>query len=308
MQRKCAHVMTERSNPILLLVDALAMAYRAFYAIPELTARDGRPTNALFGFIRMLQQLEQRWAPACLLVVFDGGLPEERMARLPTYKAQRPRMPEPLSAQLKAIEEYLRVARRAALRVLGQEADDVMATVADRAVEQGMDVLIATGDKDLYQLVDERIGMVPLSRSEERQGPAQVLEKTGVPPSLIVDWLALTGDSVDNIPGLSGVGPKTASRWLLQYGSLENLLAHRGEIGNARLKEALESGREILERNVQLLRLRRDLPVELDWEALRARPPDPDALLRFYEKMDLDSLAKPLRSHGAKQGMLDFGA
>jgi DNA polymerase-1 len=296
------------SNSILLLVDGLAMAYRAFYAIPELTARDGRPTNALFGFIRMMQQLEQRWAPAHQLVVFDGGLPEERMARLPTYKAQRPRMPEPLFNQLGPIEEYLGVAQRAALRVLGQEADDVMATVATGAVERGMDVLIATGDKDLFQLVDEHVGMVPLSRSEARQGPAQVLEKTGVPPSLIVDWLALTGDSVDNIPGLPGVGPKTASRWLTQYGSLENLLARREEIGNVRFKAALEAGLETLARNVELLRLRRDLPIKLDWEALKAGPSDASALLRFYEKMDLESLAKPLRSGGRAQGMLDFGA
>lgn len=295
-------------NPVLLLVDGLAMAYRAFYAIPELTARDGRPTNALFGFIRMLQQLEPRWAPASQLVVFDGGLPEERMARLPTYKAQRPRMPEALSAQLEAIEEYLGVAQRAALRVPGQEADDVMATVATRAVERGMDVLMATGDKDLFQLVDERVGIVPLSRSEDRQGPAQVLEKTGVPPSLIVDWLALTGDSVDNIPGLPGVGPKTASRWLTQYGSLENLLARREEIGNARFKAALEAGLETLARNVDLLRLHRDLPIELDWEALKAGPSDASSLLRFYEKMDLESLAKPLRPGGAEQGMLDFGS
>ncbi|MBU1695172.1 MAG: flap endonuclease [Verrucomicrobia bacterium] len=296
------------SNSILLLVDGMAMAYRAFYAIQELSARDGRPTNALFGFIRMLQQLEQRWVPACQLVVFDGGLPEERMVRLPTYKAQRPRMPEPLSAQLEPIEEYLGVAQRAALRVLGQEADDVMATVATRAVERGMDVLIATGDKDMFQLVDERVGMVPLSRSDERQGPAQVVEKTGVSPSLIVDWLALVGDSVDNIPGLPGIGPKTASRWLMQYGSLDNLLARLEEIGNERFKTALDSGRETLERNVELLRLRRDLPIDLDWEALKIKPSDPSALRRFYEKMDLESLAKPLRSAGGAQGMLDFGA
>ena len=283
------------------------MAYRAFYAIPDLTARDGRPTNALFGFIRMLQQLEQRWAPASQLVVFDGGLPEDRMARLPTYKAQRPRMPEPLSAQLAAIEEYLGTARRAALRVLGQEADDVMATVAMQALPRGMDVLLATGDKDFYQLVDDRVGMVPLSRSEERLGPSHVQEKTGVPPALIVDWLALTGDSVDNIPGLPGVGPKTAARWLTRYGSLDNLLAHGEEIGNERFRAVLEEGKAILERNRQLMRLNRDLPVRPDWDALVVHPSDSSALLRFYEKMDLHSLAKSPRAAAPAQGMLDFG-
>lgn len=297
------------SNPVFLLVDGLAAVYRAFHAIPELTARDGRPTNALFGFIRMLQQLEQRWRPAHELVVFDGGLPEERMARLPTYKAQRPPMPEPLHAQLEFIEEYLRAARRACLRVPGQEADDVIATLSVKAVERGMDVLIATGDKDLFQLIDERVGMVSLSKSEEKIGAAQVREKTGVPPALIVDWLALTGDSVDNIPGLPGVGPKTASRWLLQYGSLEQLLERRAEIGNPRFREALESGLEIVRRNVELMRLRRDLPVDIDEAAWTVRPSEPSVLLRFYEQMDLESLARPLRpaEPAPGQGMLDFG-
>ncbi|HRZ13751.1 MAG TPA: 5'-3' exonuclease H3TH domain-containing protein [Kiritimatiellia bacterium] len=297
------------SNPVFLLVDGLAAVYRAFHAIPELTARDGRPTNALFGFIRMLQQLEQRWRPAYELVVFDGGLPEERMARLPTYKAQRPPMPEPLHAQLEPIGAYLSAAGRAGLRVPGQEADDVIATLSARAVERGMDVLIATGDKDLFQLIDERVGMVALSKSEEKIGAAQVMEKTGVPPALVVDWLALTGDSVDNIPGLPGVGPKTASRWLLQYGSLEKLLERRAEIGNPRFRAALESGMEIVRRNVELMKLRRDLPVEFDGAAWRVRPSDPSVLLRFYEKMDLESLARPLRpaEPAPGQGMLDFG-
>lgn len=296
------------SNPILLLVDGLAAAYRAFHAIPDLTARDGRPTNALFGFIRMHQQLEQRWRPTHALVVFDGGLPEERMARLPTYKAQRPPMPEPLHTQLAFIEEYLSVARRACLRVPGQEADDVIATVTELAGKRGMEVLIATGDKDMYQLVNDRVGMVALSKSEDRVAPAQVLEKTGVPPALVVDWLALTGDSVDNIPGLPGVGPKTASRWLLKYGSLEQLLERRSEIGNPRLQAALDAGLDTVRRNVELMRLRRDLPVEPDWDALAAKEAPPADLLSFFEKMELESLARPLRSPGVEQGLLDFGA
>ncbi|MBP7829744.1 MAG: hypothetical protein KA248_07485 [Kiritimatiellae bacterium] len=299
------------SNPVLLLVDGLAAVYRAFHAIPELTARDGRPTNALFGFIRMQQQLEQRWAPTHVLVAFDGGLPEERMARLPTYKAQRPPMPEPLHRQLAFIEDYLDAARRACLRLPGQEADDVIATVSGRAVERGMEVLIATGDKDMYQLLDDRVGMVPLSRSEERMGPAQVVEKTGVPPALVVDWLALTGDSVDNIPGVPGVGPKTAAKWLQQFGSLDRLLACRNEIGNPRFRAALEEGSETLARNRELMRLRRDLPIAPEWEAWKAAPPDPAVLLRFFEKMDLESLARPLRPAApaaGQQGLLDFGA
>ena len=161
----------------------------------------------------------------------------------------------------------------------------------------------------MFQLVNDRVGMVSLSKSDERVGPAQVLEKTGVPPALVAEWQALTGDSVDNIPGLPGVGPKTASRWLNQFGSLQHLLARRAEIGNPRFKEALDAGLEIVARNLDLMKLRRDLPVAAEWEAWKLAPSDPSALLRFYEKMDLESLARPLRpaAPSSGQGMLDFG-
>lgn len=289
----------------LLLIDGNALAHRAFHAIPALSTRDGRPTNALFGFIRMAQQIRQQAQPTHQLVVFDGGLPEERMKLLPEYKAQRPPMADQLAQQFSPIEDYLGVARTAFLRLPGQEADDVMATVTRRAVENEMSVWIATGDKDMFQLLGENVRLI--APSGEQMGPAEVEARTGVPPAAIVDWLALIGDSVDNIPGVPGIGPKTATKLLARFGSLPQILARLDEVDNLRWRQALEAHRDVLARNVQLLRLRTDLPVELDWETLRATEPDRSALAHFFECMELYSLAKALKPPPAEQGQFNFG-
>lgn len=291
----------------LLLVDGTGVAYRAFYAIRSLSTRSGRPTNAVFGFIKMLQQLGELWKPTHRAVVFDGGLPKERMEKLPTYKAQREPMPDALRGQFEAIEEYLRRSEVPSLRLEGEEADDVIATLAARAAERGMEVVVASSDKDLYQLVGERVAMVAPSKAGARMGPAEVAEKTGVPPERIVDWLALTGDSVDNIPGVPGVGAKTAAKLLSEFGSLDGLWARLGEVGSERIRQALEASRETVARNLELVRLRRDLPLGADWDAMRVRPPDAGRLLPFYEEMEFGSMARAMRDEAAQGPALDFG-
>lgn len=291
-------------TPVVLLTDGTALAYRAYHALPELTTQDGRPTHALLGFIRMLEAFETRWSPEYRLVVFDGGRPEERLQALPEYKAHRPRMPESLIRQLSAIEEYLQLSRRPFLRIPGQEADDLIATLARQAADQGWQVLIAGADKDFYQIVDDHIHLISSSRSDETIGPTEVEKKTGVRPNQIADWLALTGDAVDNVPGVPGVGGKTAARWLQQFGSLDALLAHIHEVEPARHREALQASRDLLMRNARLLKLRTDLPVRADWEAWRTQPPDVDRLLEFYQRMELHSLAREMSKR--EQGMLDF--
>jgi len=288
----------------LLLVDGTAVAYRAYYAISELSTQAGKPTNAVFGFIKMLQQLEQLWKPTHWAVVFDGGMPEERLARLPTYKAQREPMPDPLRAQFVDMERYLERARICSLRMDRQEADDVMATLA--AAASGV-VLMATSDKDLFQLIGERVFMISPSKAGVKMGAAEVQEKTGVRPEKIVEWLALTGDTVDNIPGVPGVGPKTAAKLLAQFGSLEQLWAKLDEVPSLKLREALAAHRADVTRNVELVTLRRDLPVPVTIDAMAVRRIDPARLVPFFEEMEFDSLARPLREQLSEGPMLDFG-
>ena len=288
----------------LLLVDGTAVAYRAYYAIAELSTRAGKPTNAVFGFIKMLQQLEQLWKPTHWTVVFDGGLPEERIIRLPTYKAQRQPMPDPLRAQLADIERYLDLAGVCSIRMEGQEADDVIATLT-AAAPSG--VLIATSDKDLFQLIDDRVFMISPSKAGAKIGCEEVFEKTGVQPEKIVEWLALTGDAVDNIPGVPGIGPKTAAKLLAQFGSLENLWSKLDEVASQKLRVALAAHRDEVVRNVELVTLRRDLTVPVTLDSMGVRRPDPARLVPFYEEMEFGSLAKSLREELSGGPMLNFG-
>jgi len=211
------------SSNVLLLVDAMAGIYRAFYAIRNLSTSAGEPTNAVFGFVRMLRQLETWWEPSHVVVVFDGGLPEERMTLVPEYKAQRAPMPDDLRAQIPRIEEFLDLYGVPRVRVLGEEADDVMATMVRTAEEDAESVLLATSDKDLYQLVNETVKLVRMSGEQGLMGREEVIEKTGVPPEKIIEWLALVGDSADNIKGVPGVGPKTAAKLLTEHGSLDGI-------------------------------------------------------------------------------------
>lgn len=290
----------------LLVVDGANVAYRSHFAIADLTTKSGRPTNAVFGFIKILQQLQQVWKPTHCVVVFDGGLPDERMSRLPTYKAQRTPMPDQLREQFPLIEEYLQCAAIPSVRIEKQEADDVMATLAEKSRPRR--VLMATSDKDLFQLVDERVAIIPPAKAVTKMGPAEVCEKTGVEPGLIVQWLALTGDDVDNIPGVPGVGPKTATKLLKEFGSLDNLWSALDRVASERIRSALAAHRPDVLRNVELITLRRDLPVEPDWASMAIRPPNPDRLVPFYERMEFESLARPLRILQAEGPELNFGA
>jgi DNA polymerase-1 len=281
--------------PTLLLVDGTALAYRAFHAIPSLTREDGFPVNALFGFARMLRQLESAWHPTHWAVVFDAGTPEHRLRLLPSYKAQRTETPAGLQAQWPVINEYLAAASVPVLQQPGEEADDVMATAARWAERSLSDVLLATSDKDMGQLVTARVGVIPLTKSDQRQGVAETEAKVGVRPDQIVDWLALTGDAVDNIPGVPGVGPKTATALLQKFGSLAALYDRLAEVQPERIRKALDEHRAAALRNVILTRLRDDLPIALDWPGLAVRKPDWAVLVAFLERMGLKSLAREAR-------------
>jgi DNA polymerase-1 len=240
----------------LLIIDGHSYAYRAFHAIRELHSPLGKPTNAIYGFIKMLAKLRATVAPTHWIVVWDGGLSAERVAVLPEYKAQRPEMPEDMRPQLDEIVEYLAAAGVASFCRPDIEADDVIACLARRAETMRWMVVIASADKDFMQLVSERVGLFnPHDKSEAIWTAEQVRNKTGVEPSQIVDWLSLTGDSVDNIPGVPGVGPKTATGLLKQFGSVEELFGRLGEVKSEKLRAALTGHADAVRRNGELVRL-----------------------------------------------------
>lgn len=278
----------------VLIVDGTAVAYRAFYAVRELSTRDNIPTNALFGFIRMIRQLEAQWGPDRLVVTFDGGSPAHRLAKCPDYKAQRSPMPDELRSQLPIINEFLQIAGIPMVLIADQEADDVMATLAARATKEGALVRLATSDKDLMQLVGERVRIVPPTKTETELDPAGVEAKTGVRPSQIVDWLALIGDVADNIPGVMGIGPKTATKLLVQYGSLEAALAQIDQIEPLGLRQKLMAGCETARLNVELMTLDGAVPAVPEWADIPAPAPNLAGLKAFFEKYELHRMAADL--------------
>ncbi len=279
----------------ILLVDALALVYRSYFAIPSLSTAAGVPTNALLGFIKTMRQVQEIWKPEYSAVVFDGGIPPKRLELLPEYKAQRPPMPDTLRAQLPLIESYLDRAGIASIRKKPEEADDLLASLALLAAGAELEVLVLSPDKDLMQIVSEQIALIIPGKAEEKVTPQGVLERTGVTPAQIVDWLALIGDSADNIPGVPGVGPKTAARWLSRWQNIDALAAHQAELKPEKLRLAFLDSLADVRRNLELTRLRQDLEVPPLAE-LQVGTPDFKQLLAFYHKYELNAFAQELMS------------
>jgi len=283
MNRRAGCKLPEEFVDRLLIIDGHAYAYRAFHAIRSLRSPSGRPTNAIYGFVKMLAKMRSAIAPTHLIVVWDGGLSAERVSALPEYKAQRPGMPDDLKPQLDEIVGYLRAAGIASFCHEGVEADDYIAGLARRAADAGLAVVIASTDKDFMQLVSARIGLLnPNDKSEAVWTDAQVRAKSGVEPSQVVDWLSLTGDSVDNIPGVPGVGPKTAAELLKQFGSVAQLYARLDEVKSEKLRAALRDAADVVRRNRELVRLRDDLPREFLPDELAEKPAETGRLRELY--------------------------
>lgn len=278
------------SGSRLLLVDGHNIAYRAFHAIPPLTAPDGTPIHAVLGFARILASLREIWRPSHVCVAFDGGLPAARTEALATYKAQRAPMPETLRPQFAILGEYLSLAGVTHIRIEGEEADDILATLARRAAADGVDVVVVSGDKDLLQLASERIALVRPQTPRERVDPAGVRALLGIDPDRVPEWLALTGDSSDNIPGVPGVGAKTATALLGRFGSLDALWARAAEVTPVRIRDLLLAHRPAVERNLGMVRLRDDLPDLPDWTTLSPGTPQVGPLRSFLQRYGLRSL------------------
>jgi DNA polymerase-1 len=273
----------------LVLVDGSWLVYRAFFAIPSnLATKTGLPTNAIFGFATMFRKLFSGRTPERGAVVFDSPGPTFREQKFPQYKAQRPSMPDELGRQLATIDRVVAANRFPLLRRPGYEADDIIATLARRGVEAGFEVVIVAGDKDLAQMVGERVRMQDTMRDVTYDAEL-VRKKWGVPPAQIPDLLALMGDAVDNIPGVPGIGQKGAAALLERYGSIDGILAHLDEL-KGKQKAALEEHREAVKLYRQLATVDDRAELDISLDALRIEPPDPNELDALYRELEFNSL------------------
>jgi len=277
------------------LIDGYSLLYRAFYALPQsIATSSGLPTNALYGFTSMILKLLDSEEEVGIGVVWDGGMPKFRLEVFPEYKAQRSAMPEELRAQLDHLDEILEAMNIPAIRAQGFEADDALATMS-RQIPDDVELFIVTGDQDAMQLVDGRVKVLRTTRgvSETKTyGREEVVEEYGVTPEQIPDYKALTGDSSDNIPGVRGIGPKGAANLLKEFGTVAGVYENLDKISAKGTRQKLEEGRESAFMSLELAKMRFDVPVEFDPDALRfegVAPESRDVLLRRYEFRSLES-------------------
>ena len=285
----------------LILIDGSSWLFRAFHALPPLTAPDGQPTGAVYGMGNMLRRLMKDYAPEYLCVVFDPRGDVFRNELYPEYKANRSETPEDLLSQFPLVSEMLRAMGLPVLTVERYEADDVIGTLTRQSCAAGRDVLIVTSDKDMAQLVNDCVHLLDTMKNV-RMDPAGVIEKFGVPAERIVDYLTLMGDTVDNIPGVPSVGPKTAAKWINEYGSLDQIIAQADKVGGKvgeKLREALP--KLPLSRELATIFCEVPLPVTLD--ELRPQQPDPGVLAAMYRRLGFnrwaDELGQPAEASAA---------
>ena len=281
----------------VLLYDAFSLIYRAFHAIRFLSGPDGQPVNAIYGLTRMLQKMAADHTPSHHAAVLDLGPPRQRLGLLPSYKAQRPPTPPDLDRQLPVIREVLLAMRVPIVEIDGEEADDIIATLAVGAAGANHHVLIASNDKDFMQIVGPLISILrPDGKESVLVDPEAVRERYGVSPEQIVDLFSLQGDSVDNIPGVPGIGEKTAVKLLQRFGTLDNLLARTSEIAKPRQRDSILASTERVQTNRRLITLRTDIPLSVTLEALKVQEPDAAALAAIYRRCGFKSLLARLEN------------
>jgi DNA polymerase I len=289
----------QKTRPRLYLIDGYALIYRAFFAMiqrPLLTTR-GENTSAAFGFTRFLMKLLREHEPDYLGVVLDAGL-SKRTELYPAYKATRDKMPSDLEWSLPKIREVIEGFRVPVIALEDHEADDVIGTLAKRAVAAGLEAVIVSGDKDFYQLIGDHICLLNPGRGgsagveEEWVDLGRAGDRLGVAPQRVVDYLALIGDASDNIPGAKGIGPKTAIQLIEQYGSVERILENAGSVASKRAREALVACADDILLSKQLVTIQDELPVALDLEALRVGEPDRARLREVFIELEFHTLAR----------------
>ena len=285
-------------SPTLLLMDGFSLVFQAFYAIRGLTNAQGVPTGAVLGFTRAVQKMLTTFAPSHAVVAFDSPGPSFRKAIYDAYKANREEPPEEFHQQLPYVFRMLDAMQIPRIAKVGFEADDLIGTLARRADAEGIQVLIATADKDLFQLVNDHVSVLR-TRKEDMQvyGPAEVTERMGVPPEKIVSYLALVGDTSDNIPGIPKVGPKTASALLQQFASLDEILNNLDRVANARQRALIEENAELGRLSARLATIDCAVDIETDWESFRLTwKPDAPELVALYRDLGFTSLLREIKA------------
>ena len=280
------------NSRLLVLVDGSSYLFRAFHALPPLVSRKGEPTGAVLGVLNMLYRLVDEFQPDHVAVVFDAPGKTFRNDLYAKYKANRPPVPDDLRAQFKPLTEAVEAIGFPVLSVRGVEADDVIGTLAQQATQSGLSTLISTSDKDMAQLVNDHVTLIN-TMSGVKMDPDGVKQKFGVFPNQIVDYLALVGDASDNIPGVPGVGPKTASKWLTEYAALENLQSHAAEI-KGKVGEKLRASLEHLPLYRELTTIRCDVDLSTTVSELKFREPNKLKLRSLYERLELKTLLRKI--------------
>jgi DNA polymerase-1 len=287
-----------------LLLDGFNLAFRAFYGMPELTRTDGFPTGALHGWVKTIWRLQDEEKPDAMLVFFDLGGSQDRLALHPEYKAQRKETPEPLEKQIPMIKDLTRAMGLVGVELDGVESDDLLASQARALANAGHDVLIVSADKDFAQCVDARIKLLlPPPTANPKLGwrvldAAGVVDKFGVPPTQIAEYLALIGDTSDNIRGINGVGPKTAGKWFAEFNSLESIIAHAAELKPERFRELVAAQAEALRLNLKLTTLRTESPLLM----IGPGEPAPSNLFTLLESLEMkSSLAEAKRRYSGQR-------
>ena len=286
---------------VLYLIDISSYFYRAFHALPPLSNTRGVPTNATLGVTTMLLKVLRERQPRHLALVFDAKGPTFRHNLYKEYKAHRPPMPEALVTQLPYIKKIIDALNLPSVVHQGYEADDLICTLVRRAREEGFAVEIISGDKDLLPLVADGVDMWDPMK-EVRYDPAAIREKYGLEPGELVEVRALAGDASDNIPGVPGIGEKTALKLIARYHSLENLLAHLEEIKEKALKARLEEHADKARLSRQLTELEAQVPLTVDLEALAPGPPDREALRQLFVELEFSKLVKELGFDSQPEG------
>lgn len=271
----------------LILVDGSSYLYRAFYALPPLTSSKGQPTGAIYGVISMLKKIKMDYQPEHMAVVFDAKGKTFRDDLFEEYKAHRPSMPDDLRSQIQPLQTIVKALGFPLIVIDGVEADDVIATLAITAEKQGIPTVISTGDKDIAQIVNENITCIN-TMSNTVLNVEGVREKFGIPPEKIVDYLSLVGDKIDNVPGIPNVGPKTAVKWLNEYGSLEKIVENVEQI-KGKVGEKLRDNMHLLKLSKQLVTLKLDVPLDIKLNDLNLTEPNNQLLKELFTELEFKS-------------------
>jgi DNA polymerase I len=297
-------------NKTLLLVDGSSYLYRAFHAMPDLRNAEGAPTGAIYGMINMLRRLRQDYSAAYIACVFDAKGKTFRDDLYPEYKANRASMPEDLVLQIEPIHEVVRALGWPILMIEGIEADDVIGTLSVQATQAGLSTVISTGDKDLAQLVNDNVTLIN-TMSNEKLDRAGVIAKFGVPPERIVDYLTLVGDTVDNVPGVEKVGPKTAVKWLTQYDSLDGVISHAADIGGV-VGENLRKTLDWLPQARTLVTVKCDCDLSTQMqsisETLNQQEENKEAMRAFFSRMGFRTWLRELNAENTADNTESSGA